>query len=428
MPDSASVTGALGEVDLQTVNTIGRLITSKLTLKEMVREIVQNLGRVIETDEVNVVQYDGQRRELKFLASYFADGSNLKRPEVYPLSDGMNSWIIKNRTHLLIKSDTVAECAALGIRHGGSPAKSWLGVPLQFQEEVVGALSIQSYGKAGLYDERAIALLSTVAAQCAVAMENARLYEEVLEREIEKERLYFSLTHDLLSLVSPVSGFARLLKGLPPETPPEKVMELATSLVNSTARITRFVEDILVYAKIKSGKLALNIERADVFRALVPVISHLEPEMKMRRLTFSINGMKAGLGQAPTLGALEADFDVAQMERVFLNLVGNAVKYGQSEISVEVKQEGQEIICSVRNDGHGVAHGQVGLLFDEYYQAGVKNRGVGLGLPTVKRIVELHYGHITATSAEGKGFGIEFRWPRTLADRRELENVKAGNM
>ncbi|MDH5511566.1 MAG: hypothetical protein OEZ32_14615, partial [Nitrospinota bacterium] len=78
--------------DMETVNYIGGLIAGKLTLKEMVREIVSRLGQVLETDEVNVIAYDQEREELSFLASYFHGGSALDRPEVYPLSDGMNSW------------------------------------------------------------------------------------------------------------------------------------------------------------------------------------------------------------------------------------------------------------------------------------------------------------------------------------------------
>jgi len=275
--------------DLETVNTVGMLITSKLTLKDMVREIVERLGAVMETDEVNVVVYDEAKKELSFLASYFADGSNLDRPEVYPLSDGMNSWIVKNRTPLLMKYDTEEECRKLGIRHGGRPAKSWLGAPMLYKDRVVGVLSVQSYTKIGLYGERSAELLNAVARQCAVAVENARLFEEVIEREGEKELLYFSLNHDLLSLLSPVLGYAKLLESLPDNTDKKSYSNIINNIINSTDRISRFVEDILVYAKIKSGKLALNIERADVMRvAEFAVQAHL-PELAMRKIVARVN-------------------------------------------------------------------------------------------------------------------------------------------
>jgi signal transduction histidine kinase len=415
-------------VDLETVYHVGRLVTSRLTLKEMVREVVGSLGRVIETDEVNVIQYDAKRMELRFLASFFAGESNLSRPEVYPLSDGMNSWIIKNRQPLLIKSDTVAECARRGIRHGGRPAKSWLGVPMVYKDDLVGVLSVQSYGKESLYDERSVELLSAVAGQCAVAMENARLYEEALEREEEKERLYFSLTHDLLSLVNPVAGFARLLQGLPPDAPKEKVASFTTAIMSSVGKMTQFVEDILVYAKIKSGRLALNLARADLAKTLESVIRHLSPEISLRRLTLKLNGLEVSPAEVTVNGPMESDFDIAQVERVFFNIINNAVKYANTFIEINVGVEGSEAVCWFRNDGDGVPEDQAGRLFEEYYQAGVKNRGVGLGLPTVKRIVELHGGSIRVESGVGKGFYIEFRWPRTLADRRGMAAERAESL
>ncbi|MBI4665672.1 MAG: GAF domain-containing protein [Nitrospinae bacterium] len=407
--------------DLETLNHIGRLIVSRLTLKEMVREIVADLGHVLETDEVNVIRYDSKKLELSFLASFFADGSNLSRPEVYPLSDGMNSWIIKNRKPLLIGSGTVEECEKLGIRHGGRPARSWLGVPIFYKDDIVGVLSVQSYNKDNLYDSRSTDLLSAVAAQCAVAMENARLYEEALERELEKERLYFSLTHDLLSLVNPVAGFAKLLATLPPDEPLESVRKLAGSVIKSSERITRFVEDILVYAKMKSGKLALNIERRDVISTLTLVVASLMPEARFRKLMLSVNGHEVADGRIPALEPIEADFDAGQMERVFFNLLGNAVKYAASSISMEVAAEDTRVTCRFSNDGDGVDENQVSCLFDEYYQGSSRNKGVGLGLPTVKRILEMHGGQIGAESGKGKGFTIQFEWPRTLSDRQNLK-------
>ncbi len=196
--------------DLDTVYRIGAIVTSKLTLREMVGEIVTLLKSIIDTDEVNLTLYDKEKDELSFLARYFENGERSDKPETYKLSDGMNSYIVKNREPLLIKDDTKEACARLGIRHGGKPAKSWLGVPLEIQDDILGVLTIQSYKKSGLYDKRSVELLKAVADQCAVAVRNAGLFEEVVKREEEKARLYFSLTHDFLSLVNPTAPASRI--------------------------------------------------------------------------------------------------------------------------------------------------------------------------------------------------------------------------
>ncbi|MDH5637462.1 MAG: GAF domain-containing sensor histidine kinase [Nitrospinota bacterium] len=415
--------------DMETVNYIGGLIAGKLTLKEMVREIVSRLGQVLETDEVNVIAYDQEREELSFLASYFHGGSTLGRPEVYPLSDGMNSWIIKNRRPLLMTHDTVTECAKLGIRHGGRPAKSWLGAPMIFQGIVVGVVSVQSYGKKGLYDEDSVALFKAVANMCAVAVVNARMFGEITEREAEKGRLYFSLTHDLLSLINPIAGFARILNSTPSETREETSRIASESILMATDKITRFAEDILVYAKLKSGKLALDISRRNPAEPLEQAIRIYTPELQARSIRLELNGAEVNLNEKLTVdNALDADLDSAQMERVFLNLISNAIKHARSVIVVSIKATDSAVEIMVGDDGDGAPKDECENLFLDYYQAHKGKRGVGLGLPSVKKIIEMHDGKIWIDSDTGKGFTITFSWPRTLADRpKARRGVETGH-
>ena len=404
-------------IDLATVSNIGRLMITRLTLKEMVEEIIAQLGAVLEADEINVILYDDEKKELSFLARYFTGDTKAETLETRPLSDGINSWIIKKREPLLMSYDTVEECKKLGIRHGGRPAKSWLGAPMIYKDKVVGVLSVQSYTKTGLYDDLSIELLTIVASQCAVAVENAKLFEEATFREEEKEKLYFSLTHDLLALVNPVSGFARLLKSLPEGTSRERYVSLANSMITASENITRFVEDVLVWGKIREGQLTLNIARADVIDVIRSTLHTNMPELVMRKIKVTVNKEPFSEDNQINSDAVEADFDVAQLERVFLNLIGNAVKHARSQIDLTAGIEEGGVFCRIKDDGDGVPANQLKFVFDEFYQAGAKRKGVGLGLPTVKKIVELHHGAIMVDSDVGQGFMVEFSWPRTLADR-----------
>ena len=418
--------------DMETVNYIGGLIAGKLTLKEMVQEIVSRLGQVLETDEVNVIVYDDEKKELSFLASHFSGGSALERPEVYPLSDGINSWIIKNRRPLLMTYDTEEECKQLGIRHGGRPAKSWLGAPMIYKGRVNGVVSVQSYRKKGLYDSGSVALLKAVANMCAVAVVNARMFEEITERETEKERLYFSLTHDLLSLINPIFGFARILKSSLPGGPQDSRRIAADSILLATDKITRFAEDILVYAKLKTGKLALDISRRSVAEPLEQAVRIYTPELLARSIRLTINGAVEHLdnGRPISLAGeeLTADLDPAQMERVFLNLISNAIKHARSAIGVSAAIDGNMVKVVVEDDGDGVSKGLVKNLFEEYYQAHKGKRGVGLGLPSVRKIIELHRGRIWIESDVGKGFRVFFTWPRTLADGNQAGQAQTATL
>ena len=136
----------------------------------------------------------------------------------------------------------------------------------------------------------------------------------------------------------------------------------------------------------------------------------------------SVNGREISLDISTIDETMEADMDKAQMERVFINCIGNAVKHAHSQIDIEVGKQGNRIHCKIVDDGDGAPEENCKTLFEEFYQekANGTAKGVGLGLPTVKRIIELHEGSIRAESSMGGGFCILFSWPRTLADREGL--------
>lgn len=279
---------------------------------------------------------------------------------------------------------------------------------------------MQSYRKRGLYDAVSVSLIKAVANQCAVAVVNARLFEERADREAEKERLYFSLTHDLLSLINPISGFARIMANPAVESQTTKLA--AASIMLATEKITRFAEDILVYAKLKSGRLELDISRRCVSESLEQAIGVYSPEIMARSIRLTVNGAEVALrdGALPSLGVaggLAADLDPAQMERVFMNLISNAVKHANSAIRITLSGSDSAVEAMVEDDGEGAPKELCHRLFEEYFQAHKGKRGVGLGLPSVKRIIELHQGRIWIDSDAGKGFRVYFTWPRTLADR-----------
>lgn len=403
---------------LETVARIGAIITSRLTLKELTQAVVEHLGQVLRSDRVNLVLYDKKELTLAFIASFFSGENKRGGAEVYPLSDGMNSWIVKNQKPLLITRDTIEECERMGIRHGGKPAKSWLGVPMFHKGEVLGVLSVQAYDEPGIYDDSSVELLSLVATQVAVAVVNAELYETMEKREKEKQRLYYSLTHDLLSFVSPMDGYAEMLRRAKAEELAERKDDIAKSIKNGVKKISRFVEDILFYSKLESGNMTIHVSPASIHAIITQSASNFVSELAMRKLALYVDGKKCDVaegelrGGVPTDGASAAVLcDQIQIERVLNNLIHNAVKHAGSRIDVRVWRRDGEILCAVSDDGDGMPEELAPKVFDEYYQAQNGKKGVGLGLPSVKRIVEQHGGKVWVETAKGGGFSFTFTLP-----------------
>ncbi len=403
---------------LETVARIGAIITSRLTLKELTQAVVEHLGQVLRSDRVNLVLYDKKERTLAFIASFFSSENKSDGAEVYPLSDGMNSWIVNNQKPLLIRRDTIKECERMGIRHGGKPAKSWLGVPMFHKGEVLGVLSVQAYDEPGIYDDSSVELLSLVATQVAVAVVNAELYETMEKREKEKQRLYYSLTHDLLSFVSPMDGYAEMLRRAKAEELAERKDDIAKSIKNGVKKITRFVEDILFYSKLESGKLAIHVSPASIYAIITQSASNFVSELALRKLALYVDEKKCDDAEGELRGGVPTDgvsatvlCDQIQIERVLNNCIHNAVKHARSRIDVRIGRRDGEILCTVSDDGDGMPEELAPKVFDEYFQAQNGKKGVGLGLPSVKRIVEQHGGKVWVETAKGRGFSFTFTLP-----------------
>ena len=394
----------------QTLSRVGALISSRLTLKELTQSVVEHLGDVLRTDRVNVVLYHQEEQKLEFIATYLSGEEKRIEPEIYSLSDGMNSWIIKNRRPLLIKKDSVLECAEKGIRHGGKPAKSWLGVPMIRNGKIIGVLSVQCYSEPNLYDDASTELLDLVAGQVVVAVENARLYEGIARRELEKQKLYYSLTHDLLSFVTPISGYGEVIKRLSKEDMARKKESLGDAILGSARKIQQFVEDILLFAKIQSGKLTMHPGEVNLYQIIDQSLSNFQAEMEMRKLELYIEGERIS-NSSSRFPKKIVTCDSLQIERVLNNGIQNAVKHAASKVEVTTLDASAEVQCTITDDGDGMPKEYVDRVFDEYYQHDSGKKGVGLGLPSVKRIVEQHGGSVWVKSDSGAGFAFTFTLP-----------------
>ena len=395
---------------LQTISHIGTFIASQLTLRELTQAVVEHLGKVLRTDRVNIVLYHPKEEKLEFIASWIS-GEGHREPESYPLSDGMNSWIIRNRRPLLIKEDSEKECAAMGIRHGGKPAKSWLGVPMLQSGRIAGVLSVQCYRDAGQYDQTSVEMLSLAAQQVAVAVANAQLYEAAEKREKEKQRLYHSLTHDLISFVTPVNGYGEMVRRMDDHALIARKDEIGAQIVKAGRKIAAFVDDILLYGKLESGRLAISPLPVNIYKIIDASVSNFFSELTMRKIDIFVDGARWTEGSAGGLPQKIVRCDMLHIERVLNNCIQNAMKHAKNKVALSTRTDASELYCTVEDDGEGMPRGEIPHVFDEYWQANQAKKGVGLGLPSVKRIVEQHGGKVAVDTDIGKGFRFTFTLP-----------------
>jgi diguanylate cyclase (GGDEF)-like protein len=166
--------------ELLALNHIGMAINSGLNFDQVMLTIFEQCREIIELDTFYLALYDEEHDRLNF-PLFYDNGAIIDfDPVALGLRPGLSGHVIKTRTSLYLP-DTLAPGldARFGtVRTGGLPSRSFIGVPLMYRDRVLGVLSVQSL-QPNTYDSRQIRLMETIAAQSAIAIENARLYDEL---------------------------------------------------------------------------------------------------------------------------------------------------------------------------------------------------------------------------------------------------------
>ena len=221
-------------------------------------------------------------------------------------------------------------------------------------------------------------------------------------KEVErmKARFMAGVTHELKTPLAVIRTHANNLVTYYKRLPDRKRKELLLAIDKQVILLERLVGEILDLARLDAG-ITLQCQRADVALIVDQMVEELRPLAQQKRLKLIWTRPKT---------ALWADVDVEQMERVFRNLLDNAIKYTESG-SVEVKAlsavlNGRAAVgVRVTDTGVGISPEHVDRIFDRFYRVDASHTipGAGLGLSIVKEIIEAHGGQIRVGSTQGVG-------------------------
>jgi PAS domain S-box-containing protein len=193
--------------ELQTVNNIGGILASQLDLSTMLWRVGDKVMETFGVKSGYIALYD---RENNLIDIPYAMKEGVRDAvSPFPLERGPSAYVIETRQPLLINHDTVHEMEVLGARQRGEPALSYLGVPIIVGENVLGLISVQSTERENLFNEDDVRLLSTIASNIGVAIENVSLFEQTQTALAETEALYQAST-----TLSAAQNYSDLLNAL----------------------------------------------------------------------------------------------------------------------------------------------------------------------------------------------------------------------
>lgn len=315
--------------------------------------------------------------------------------------------------------------------------------PILVQNSLLGLAVAGTHSPAYFLTEGDAEIISILADQLGQAIENARLFEEVytsrqeLEQNIQdrtrqltealervqkinktKSEFISAVSHELRTPLTSIKGYASILMAEKIGKIPDPVKERLEKINKHSDNLVSLINNLLDISRIESGKAELKFK----FQSLTPVIEIIEdlltPQLKEKNIIFQ----KHIASDLP-----EVYIDSSQIERVFINLVGNAIKFTPPEgiITISANIDGKSIVVSVSDTGIGLKKEDSEKLFDEFYR--VENeinqnvKGTGLGLSLAKRIVEAHKGTIAVKSSFGEGTAFYFTLP-TLNIQKESKD------
>ncbi|MGE0867443.1 MAG: ATP-binding protein [Kofleriaceae bacterium] len=300
-----------------------------------------------------------------------------------------------------------------GLEHGG-PVTAF---PLFVDDRLLGVLAFCWGGPLDL-DNDDLAFLTTLADQCGLAIERARLYE-LAEREIQerkasedklreanarKDEFLAMLAHELRNPLAPIRSAADILTTMELDPPLARLRQV---LARQADHMTRIVDDLLDVSRISRDRLALELEIVDLVALVRATTSDHSPSFVTAGIELAVQ-----LGDAPVW----VRADVTRLSQALANLLHNAHKFtprGKTVwVSLERNAATDHAVLQVRDEGVGIEADLLPHLFEPFSQAerslARTSGGLGLGLALVDGLVRLHGGQVSAAS-QGRGQGATFQ-------------------
>ncbi|HEU0301996.1 MAG TPA: GAF domain-containing sensor histidine kinase, partial [Longimicrobium sp.] len=283
-------------------------------------------------------------------------------------------------------------------------------VPIRAKGRILGAVSLARTGGEG-YDARDLAVAEELARRAALAVENARLYEQARQAVHVRDEVVAVVSHDLRNPLNAVLIASTVLAEYGgAEALSERDRKQLQIIRRAAEQMTALTQDLLEVSSLESGSMAMR-PRSCATGALLRAVEEMFGPVADEE------GVALAIFPADDLPAAHADY--GRVLQVFGNLVGNAIKFtphgGRVELGAECR--GEWLCFWVRDTGPGIEPEHLPRLFDRFWQAQRGGKaGAGLGLAIAKSIVEAHGGQIWVESGSAGGNTFRFTLPAAEGD------------
>ncbi|HLF01158.1 MAG TPA: GAF domain-containing sensor histidine kinase, partial [Anaerolineales bacterium] len=376
---------------------VTRTLTSTLDLPSLLRNIIDAASELTETEAASILLFDANSGQLRFEATSNVATEQMEHITV-PLEGSIAGTIFNSKRPLLIADATT------DARHFRDVdlqtqfrTRSILGVPLINKDKTIGVLQALNKRNDQKFSVIDVTILETLAAQAAIAIINARLFQQ--------SDLIAEMVHEIRTPLASLTATSHIL--VRADLPADRRTEFVTTLRDETNRLTKMTTEFLDLAKLESGRMRFEKLSFDLNELVHECVGVVIPQADTRRVAI----------HEATIGLPEVRGDRGKIKQVLLNLLTNAIKYNREGGSIyasgEVTDEGRMKV-SVRDTGKGIPPESLPRIFEKFYRVPDSegwSQGTGLGLAIAKRIIEGHGGKMSVESTVNVGTTFCFTLP-----------------
>jgi signal transduction histidine kinase len=391
---------------LTTIHRVGQAFVSELELEKVVQSVT-DAATQLSNAEFGAFFYNVLNAHGESYSLYTISGVPKDSFSKFPMPRNTAVFAPTFSGQGTVRSDDITQdpryghtAPHYGMPKGHLPVKSYLAVPVISRSgEVLGGLFFGHHQPA-VFTANAEQLVEGLAAQAAIALDNARLYQKLQESIRVRDEFLSIASHELktplTSLLLQMDVFQRRVSAEYASPQAEPLRQNMDRQKRQLHRLARLIDDMLDLSRIGVGKVSLQRESCDLTEMLNEVVERHRPE-------FDSAGSKLALSApGPTMG----QWDRLRLEQVVTNLLTNAVRYGEGKpIEISLRTTNAHAVLEVRDHGMGIAKTDQERIFLRFERAVSANdvSGLGLGLYISREIVTRHGGSIRVESEPGLG-------------------------